>query len=300
MGRKTLVLELNYHHLYYFFSVVKAGSITNASADLLLSPPTISAQLKKFEKTVKRKLFEKKGQGLRLTAEGRVFFDYARQIFLLGDQLQDRIRDNTVEGVPSVQFGVMPGLPHSYIEATVGFIRKQEPTAPLLVDRHELEKLLPQLGDRRVDFIVTTMPILHLPAFHLENTRIGTFPLILVANAAKYRSKLKASNLKALPFIIASNPDETYKHVKNYYELAGVRITCETADRDDAMRLALKGEGVTAVDEFSFKTSPFRHLLCSLKSPQELSMQESVYLSWIPRKLKNPLAEKAISSFRLR
>ena len=40
---------LNYHHLYYFWTVAREGSITAACNRLLLSPPTISAQIRELE-----------------------------------------------------------------------------------------------------------------------------------------------------------------------------------------------------------------------------------------------------------
>ena len=41
--------RLNYQHLLYFWAVVRTGSLTRASEELALSPPTISAQLRTLE-----------------------------------------------------------------------------------------------------------------------------------------------------------------------------------------------------------------------------------------------------------
>ena len=54
---------LNYHHLYYFWTVARTGSVTKASAELLLAPPTVSAQIKRLEVTLGEKLFERSGRG---------------------------------------------------------------------------------------------------------------------------------------------------------------------------------------------------------------------------------------------
>ena len=35
---------LNYHHLLYFWTVVRTGSVAAASEELRLAPPTISVQ----------------------------------------------------------------------------------------------------------------------------------------------------------------------------------------------------------------------------------------------------------------
>ena len=43
---------LNYHHLLYFWTVARAGSIAKASQELHLAQPTISAQLKLLEESL--------------------------------------------------------------------------------------------------------------------------------------------------------------------------------------------------------------------------------------------------------
>ena len=43
---------LNYHHLFYFWTVMREGSLTAASNRLSLAPSTISAQLSRLEETL--------------------------------------------------------------------------------------------------------------------------------------------------------------------------------------------------------------------------------------------------------
>ena len=47
---------LNYHHLYYFCAVVRAGSISKASRELRVSSAAISTQLKNLEDSLGEKL----------------------------------------------------------------------------------------------------------------------------------------------------------------------------------------------------------------------------------------------------
>ena len=65
------MIPLNYHHLYYFYTVAKTGSIAKATDTLLLAQPTISAQIKELERFFKRPLFERRNRRLVLTEEGR-------------------------------------------------------------------------------------------------------------------------------------------------------------------------------------------------------------------------------------
>jgi LysR family transcriptional activator of nhaA len=65
---------LNYHHLLYFWVVARTGTISKASAELRLAPPTISAQIKRLEGNFGEKLFAKRGRRLVLTDMGHVVF----------------------------------------------------------------------------------------------------------------------------------------------------------------------------------------------------------------------------------
>jgi LysR family transcriptional activator of nhaA len=75
---------LNYHHLFYFWRVVRTGSITKACEELRLAPPTISAQLRSLEEQMWEKLLVRSGRSLVPTEMGRLVFRYAEDIFGLG------------------------------------------------------------------------------------------------------------------------------------------------------------------------------------------------------------------------
>ena len=58
---------LNYHHLLYFWTVVREGGVSKAAAKLRLSQPTISAQVKMLEASLGERLLERQGRTLALT-----------------------------------------------------------------------------------------------------------------------------------------------------------------------------------------------------------------------------------------
>ena len=45
-------LQLNYHHLRYFWAVAREGGVTRASQKLHISQPTVSAQLRELEQAL--------------------------------------------------------------------------------------------------------------------------------------------------------------------------------------------------------------------------------------------------------
>lgn len=79
---------LNYHHLLYFWTVAKEGSITKACEKLHLSQPTISNQLKTLEQSIGHPLFQRSGRQLVLTEMGQLVYRYADAMFTIGRDLQ--------------------------------------------------------------------------------------------------------------------------------------------------------------------------------------------------------------------
>src|SRR5262245_48478751 len=86
---------LNYHHLLYFWTVAREGSVTRACEKLHLAQPTISGQLHRLERSIGEKLFNKVGRHLVLSDTGRMVYRYADGIFSLGEELK-----NALEGQP--------------------------------------------------------------------------------------------------------------------------------------------------------------------------------------------------------
>ena len=75
--------QLNFHHLLYFWTVAREGSILAACRKLLVSQPTVSTQLRALERSLGHPLFFRRGRRLELTELGHVALRYADEIFTL-------------------------------------------------------------------------------------------------------------------------------------------------------------------------------------------------------------------------
>src|ERR1700741_876492 len=101
---------MNYHHLLYFWTVVREGSISRASGQLRVSSPAISAQLSRLEENFGEKLLRRSGRNLVMTEMGRTGFSYAEDIFSLGRELMDTGRDRPTGRAMRVDIGVVAVL----------------------------------------------------------------------------------------------------------------------------------------------------------------------------------------------
>lgn len=104
-------LNLNYRHLYYFWVVAKEGGVTRAAERLGVAVQTISMQLSLLEKAVGKTLFAPQGRRLVLTEAGRLALNYADQIFLLGEQLQEALAEDDIGKSMRLTVGISDSLP---------------------------------------------------------------------------------------------------------------------------------------------------------------------------------------------
>ena len=150
---------LNFKHLRYFWMVAKTGSIARAAEQLHLTPQSISGQLGEFDDALGVKLFRRAGRNLELTDAGRRILSYAEEIFTIGDELLEVLRNQ--KAVKSLPFRV--GIADS-VSKSVAY-RLVEPALHLgepvrLVCREgRLTPLLAELAVHRLDMIIADRPM---------------------------------------------------------------------------------------------------------------------------------------------
>src|SRR4051794_32883127 len=102
---------LNYNHLYYFWFVAREGGIVRASEELMVSQPTISIQIKELETAVGQRLFDRVGRGLKLTEAGHIAFNYANEIFTLGQEMSNALEHQPAERPLKLTVGILDVIP---------------------------------------------------------------------------------------------------------------------------------------------------------------------------------------------
>src|SRR5215217_3417310 len=111
MDKLTPMKWLNYNHLYYFWMIAREGSVIAASEELMVSQPTVSIQLKELETRLGHRLFDRVGRKLILTDSGKIAFNYANDIFSLGQELVNALEHQPVGRPLRLAVGVVDVIP---------------------------------------------------------------------------------------------------------------------------------------------------------------------------------------------
>ncbi len=170
---------MNFKHLYYFWVAAKAGGVVKAGEQLHTTPQTLSGQIKLLEGRLGRRLFRKSGRGLELTDDGRVALRYADDIFALGGELENAMREKRgAQGPQVLDFRV--GIEDA-LAKTVAY-RLLEPAlnlaepVRLICTEGRFPDLMAQLALHRIDLVLADEPLtsrLSVKAFNHPLGRSG-------------------------------------------------------------------------------------------------------------------------------
>jgi LysR family transcriptional activator of nhaA len=146
---------LNYHHLYYFWTIMKEGSITAASSRLSLAQSTVSAQLTKLEESLGGKLFNRQGRKLEATDLGQMVFQYADKIFTLGRELMDQVHSRPAIGPLSLRVGIVDVIPKLVVRKLIEPALKMDRKLRLACHEGKEADLLAELALHQLDLVIS-------------------------------------------------------------------------------------------------------------------------------------------------
>ena len=89
-----------------FAMVARLGNLTHASAEMNISQPALTQQLKNLEKEYDLKLYKKGGKGVELTEAGKILLKYVKRILKQHEKVKRRLSAATASNkAPSLTIG---------------------------------------------------------------------------------------------------------------------------------------------------------------------------------------------------
>ena len=86
---------MNLLHVKYAVEVARLGSLSKAAQSLMIAQPNISRSIKDLESDLGITIFQRNARGMVLTPEGEEFIDYAQDILLRIDKMEQSYRDGS-------------------------------------------------------------------------------------------------------------------------------------------------------------------------------------------------------------
>ncbi|MDZ4660224.1 MAG: LysR family transcriptional regulator [Pseudomonadota bacterium] len=237
---------LNYHHLYYFWTVAKEQSFTKAALKLRIAQSAVSFQVAQLEDFLGKKLILRStSKKLVLTEEGQIVFNQAEEIFRQGKELVDGIKEGGIQS--TLRVGALGSLSKNL---QIRLLRPVIDRADfeITVDVGDAQALLSRLQTFKLDAILCDVPFPHSENEPLIQREIAREPICLIARKLKQSTPLQVRLAKYGIYLPArSNP--VTSEIESFLKSQKDRIKIKGYIDDIALLrlLAIETDSVVAI-----------------------------------------------------
>jgi LysR family transcriptional regulator, transcriptional activator of nhaA len=237
---------LNYHHLFYFWTVAREGSIAAASRRLRLSQPTVSEQIAALEEAMGEPLLRRTSRGIALTEMGATVHRYSDAIFTLGRELQDTVRGRPTGRPMRLAVGVADEVPKPLAHRLLAPALALPQEVRLECYEDKFERLLSELSLHALDLVIADAPVSPTTAAPLYGHLLGECGVSILGTtrlASRYRRGFPAS-LDGAPFLMPVAGASLRRALDPWFEAHGVKPRVVAELKDSALLQVFGEAGV--------------------------------------------------------
>lgn len=281
---------LNYHHLQYFWRVVRAGGVSQAARELHVSAPAVSAQLRELQNFFGEPLFTRSGRRLVLTDTGRTVYDYAEDIFSLGQELLDTVRNRPTGRPIRVDIGVADVLPKMIAQWLIEPALKLREDVRVVCREATSDQLLARLSGLELDLVLSDSPADPSRVFRAYNHLLGESGTTFVGMGKvlkKVRGVFPAS-LSGVPMLLPTDNTAMRRDLDYWFERHDIHphIVGEFEDYALLRAFAQSGTAVFPVPSVFVRELRKQDKIAQLGSTREVILR--FYAISPERKIKHP------------
>lgn len=291
---------LNFHHLLYFWTVAREGSVVEAARSLHLTQPTLSNQIRALERAIKRPLFDRIGRKLVLSETGKIVFRYADEIFTLGRELSDVLAGELVGHPVQFRVGIVDTLPKLVAYRFLAPVLSSPESVHLLCFEGTAHDLAGKLAGHELDVVLADTPLSARLGMKAYDHRLGRCPVSIMGLkplAARYRRRFPKS-LNGAPFLLPMVGTTLRRSLERWFDAQHVRprIIGEFADSALLKVFGHHGAGLFAVPSV-VETDVLGQKGLQVVGHVE-SISEEFYVVSTERRIKHPGVEAITQSAR--
>jgi LysR family transcriptional activator of nhaA len=245
---------LNYHHLRYFWAVAKEGNLRRAAEKMHVSQPSISAQIRALEDVLGEKLFQRVGRRLVLTETGQRVLNYADDIFALGQELLNVVKQRPTARPLRIEIGIADSLPKLVTHELIKPLFRMEHPIQAVCWEGKINELLDQLAAYRLDIILSDQAAPSSLKIKAYNHPLGECGIAFCAEA-KLAGVLRRRFPKSLndaPALLPVPTTALRRALDNWFQSKGIspRVIAEFDDAGLMKVVAADGLGFIALPVF--------------------------------------------------
>lgn len=249
---------MNLKQLEAFVQVAESGSFSKAARALFLTQPTVSAHISSLEKELKARLFVRNTKEVNLSEDGKLLYQYARQMIELEKTIETTFLEGTRTETRCITIAAST-IPGQYLlpEILVRFSEKYPNEQFKIMEMDSasvVEKIVDCIAD--IGFTGTVLEKKHCKYIPFYNDEL----VLIMPNTEKYR-KIAAEEkgiswVAKEPFIMREEGSGTRKEAEKLLKKAGIDVDAlnvvASIENSEAIKRSVKnGIGITIISKLA-------------------------------------------------
>ncbi len=231
--------------LELFAAVARCRSLTRAAAEVHLTQPAVSMQVRQLEGALGLPLFEPDGRGIRLTEAGREFAGHVEEVLERVQNLDEIAARWRGVRTGRVRLGVVSTAKY-FVPRLLGQFLRTHPGIDFRLSVHNREEILQELRGNTVDLV-----IMGRPPEGIDCSAAPFAPNLLGIVAApehplSRRRRMELGELGAEPFIVREPGSGTRAAMERVFAAhrAKFHTTMEMASNETIKQAVIAGLGL--------------------------------------------------------
>ncbi|HSI96125.1 MAG: transcriptional activator NhaR [Methylophilaceae bacterium] len=281
---------MNYKHLYYFWTVAKAGSIARASEQLHLTPQTISGQLSLFESVLGETLFDRSRRRFALTDAGRTVLGYAEEIFSLGKELEEVLHHRPGGRPLQFRVGVSDAVPKALAYKLIEPALRATENSRIVCREGKVAGLMAELAIHQLDIVIADSPMpprIDVKAFNHLLGECGLTFFATSALAAHYAGAFP-QRLDGAPLLLPGDDVAVRPKLIRWFDQNRIRPRIAGEFDDSALMAAFGQAGAGIFSAPSAIAEQIREQYGVVKIGATDEITEGFYAISVERRLSHP------------
>lgn len=250
---------MNLKQLEAFVQVAEKKSFSKAAKAMFLTQPTVSAHISALEKEFHKRLIIRNTKGVELSADGNRFYDYAKQVVLMVEEMMQEFGNEKILGEQSLVKIAASTVPTLYLLPNIlAKFRKSYPEEQIQIIEGDSASVIEQVALRNVDIGFTGTEI---PNKYCEFVPFYEDDLILITpNTEHFLHKTEGTDvlewIRKEPLILREEGSGTRKETEKILQKFGVSISelnvVATVENPEAIKRSVSnGMGISILSALS-------------------------------------------------
>ncbi|NJK36501.1 MAG: LysR family transcriptional regulator [Oscillatoriales cyanobacterium RM2_1_1] len=284
------MIQATLHQLKVFEAAARHSSFTRAAEELMITQPTVSAQVKQLSQAIDLPLFEQIGKQLYLTDVGQELFATCQGIFEQLDLFEMKVANWKGMKRGKLKLAVVTTAKY-FVPRLLGSFCQQYPEVDIALQVTNHQDLTQRMQANLDDLYILSQPP---EDFELTSESFLDNPLVVVARSdhpLAHQQKISLKDLQGEPFIMRESGSGTRQCVQKLFEKYKIstQVRLELGSNEAIKQAIAGGLGISVLSQHTLISENNQEL--TVLDVEHFPIQQRWYVVHLSGKQLSVIAE---------